>query len=358
MGGSGASKSGPGPMLFAFIAVCAGLLGGLAAFFLADQLSSPSSGTLEPIPQAEVDDSPPADGSVAQVAELVLPTVVSLEVVTGPSQASGSGFIIRSDGYIMTNNHVVANALQGGEITVVFNDGSRARAELVGRSVSYDIAVVRVDRENLPTSALGNSDNAAVGDSAIAIGSPLGLSGTVTTGIVSALDRPVTAGGQDEASFISAIQTDAAINPGNSGGPLLNAQGEVIGINSAIASLASGFGEVGSIGLGFAIPVNQAKRISEEIIATGTSTTPVIGVQLDLRYVGPGGRVDEVVPGGPADDAGIESGDVIVAVDGEPVQDSTELVIAIRANAPGDIITVEVEGKGELDVTLDGSEDI
>jgi putative serine protease PepD len=201
---------------------------------------------------------------------------------------------------------------------------------------------------------LGSSGGLQVGDTAIAIGSPLGLTGTVTSGIVSALNRPVTAGGQGEGSYINAIQTDAAINPGNSGGPLVNGLGQVIGVNSAIATLGIG-GTSGSIGLGFAIPIDTAKRIAEEIIATGTSSTPVIGVRLDMNYTGSGARIEGVNPGGPAEAAGVREGDVVTKVDGRVVEDATALIVAIRAKAPGDALTLTIDRDGEeqdLTVTL------
>ena len=341
-----------------FAGLLAGIVGGAGTFWALDAVSGANGGAPVELPQAGVVDSPPADGSVAAVAQTVLPTVVSMRVSGSGSEASGSGFVIRSDGYILTNNHVIADAADGGRIEVTLHDGRALAGELVGRNISYDLAVVRIDATGLPTSSLGNSENVAVGDTAIAIGAPLGLTQTVTQGIISALDRPVTAGGQGEFSYINAIQTDAAINPGNSGGPLLNGAGEVIGVNSAIASIVNSAGEAGSIGLGFAIPINQAKRISEEIIATGASQTPVIGVTLDLSYGGPGARVREATPGGPAAGAGIRGGDIIVAVDGQRVADSTELVVAIRTNAPGDTITLTLDDGEEVTLTLDGTEDL
>jgi putative serine protease PepD len=202
---------------------------------------------------------------------------------------------------------------------------------------------------------LGNSDGVVVGDLAIAIGSPLGLDGTVTAGIVSALNRPVTAGGQGSTSFINAIQTDAAINPGNSGGALVNAAGEVVGVNSAIATLGDGTGQSGSIGLGFAIPINQVKRIGEELINTGSSTKPIIGVSLDQSYQGDGARVQEVTAGGPAEAAGLEAGDVIVEFDGQPVADATSLIVDIRSMQPGDEVSLSVQRGGsteDLTITL------
>jgi putative serine protease PepD len=201
--------------------------------------------------------------------------------------------------------------------------------------------------------SMGVSRDLKVGQSVIAIGSPLGLQGTVTTGIVSALDRPVTAGeSQGDTSFINAIQTDAAINPGNSGGPLINASGEVIGVNSAIASMGSSAGQAGSIGLGFAIPIDTVKRISNELIKNGSASTPVIGVQLDTGYTGDGAKVGEVTSGGAAEAAGMQSGDVITKIDGKKVADSTALVVAIRSNAPGDTITLTVVRDGDEVIQL------
>ncbi|MGD9956908.1 MAG: S1C family serine protease, partial [Candidatus Nanopelagicales bacterium] len=246
--------------------------------------------------------------------------------------------------YILTNNHVVEGAAGGGSLTVRFQDGWTVPAKIVGRDTSYDLAVIKVERTGLPVATLGNSDGIVVGDSTIAVGSPLGLEGTVTAGIVSALNRPVTAGGSGSNSFINAIQTDAAINPGNSGGPLLDAEGKVIGVNSAIASLgASNGGQSGSIGLGFAIPINQAKRVAEEIISTGVSSHPIIGVSVDSRYTGVGAKVQDVTAGGPAEAAGIKAGDVIVDVNGRAVSDSTELIVAIRTYTPGEKITLGIQ---------------
>lgn len=301
---------------------------------------------------------------VARIAAEVLPSVVSIEVSTPAGNGTGSGFVLREDGHILTNNHVVSAAAGGGRIVVVFADGTQSEATIVGRTPEYDLAVIRVDRTGLAPLALADSDDVVVGDPVVAIGAPLGLQGTVTTGIVSALNRPVSAGDQNETAFINAIQTDAAINPGNSGGPLVNAAGEVVGINSAIAQ-SPGLGQTGgSIGLGFAIPSNQARRTAEELIATGEATYPVIGVLLDQRYTGEGVQVatepqqDQrpVTPGGPADRAGIRPGDVITAIDGRPVTEADELIVAIRARAPGDAVTLTVrtgDSEREVRVVLD-----
>lgn len=308
------------------------------------------------------------DGSVAAIAADVLPSTVYIEVVNVAQGSTGSGFVLREDGYIVTNQHVIAPARDGGgEITVVFSDGSEEDAEIVGVSTDYDLAVLEVDRDDLQPLVLGDSDQLLVGEPVVAIGAPLGLEGTVTSGIVSALNRPVSVPGEEAATFINAIQTDAAINPGNSGGPLVNAAGEVIGVNSAIATTATS-GQGGSVGLGFAIPSSQVRRTTEQLIETGQATYPVIGALLDTTYRGEGVQVvtednatdaPAITPGGPAEAAGLESGDVIVAIDGEPVTSPDELIVRIRARAPGDVITLTVrEGDQdtELEVTLGETE--
>ncbi len=293
-----------------------------------------------------------APDSVAGLAAVVLPSVVAIQVTSGTGTSTGSGIVLRADGYLLTNNHVIAEAATtDAAITVLFADGTQERATLVGRTADYDLAVIKVARTGLTPLVLGDSDQVVVGDPVIAIGAPLGLQGTVTSGIVSAKNRPVSAGSTTDTAFINAIQTDAAINPGNSGGPLINAAGEVIGINSAIAQPpGSTGGSAGSIGLGFAIPSNQARRTAEQLIETGKATYPIIGVLLDRLYTGEGVRVGSestsgpaaVTKGGPADLAGIVAGDVILAIDGRPVTDPDELVVAIRAKAPGDAVLLRV----------------
>lgn len=330
-------------------ALVVGLIAGLTGYLVGQGVDEARGGVpaqVVPLPQASGDTSPREDGSIAAIAESVLPSVVSILVDGASESGSGSGFVIRQDGFIVTNNHVVDLAADGGDIEVVFADGDRAQATIVGRNPSYDLAVLKVNRDGLPAVSLGDSEAVKVGDAAIAIGAPLGLDGTVTLGIVSALDRPVTAGDDGTGtSYINAIQTDAAINPGNSGGPLLDGRGSVIGVNSAIATVALGR-DAGNIGLGFAIPVNSAKRIVEELIATGRSSTPIIGVTLDMTYDGGGARVREVTSGGPSDDAGLQVGDVIRSVNGRTIEDGTELVVAVRAYAPGDTITIAYERNG------------
>jgi putative serine protease PepD len=309
---------------------------------------------------------------VAGVVRRVLPSVVTIKVAGGQTADTGSGFVLHSSGYVVTNNHVVAAAASSGTITVVFADGKSSKAKIVGRDSSYDLAVIKVERTGVPELTLGESKGVVVGDPVIAVGAPLGLQGSVTTGIVSALNRPVTAGeDRSESSFINAIQTDAAINPGNSGGPLVDGAGEVIGVNSAIAQLPNGSllgGQAGSIGVGFAIPSDQVRITAEQLISTGKAVHPVIGVLLDQRYTGEGVQVAKsetngqapITPGGPADQAGIKPGDVITAIDGQPATDSDEFVVAIRAHAPGDTITLTVrtgDKERSVRVTLQGSSD-
>lgn len=315
------------------------------------------------LPQASADRTGRAPGSIAGIAARALPGVVTIHVRGGSDQGTGTGFVLDKEGRILTNNHVVEPAGSGGEISVTFNGGQTAKATVVGRDSSYDLAVIKVSGvSGLSPLALGNSDSVRVGDSVIAIGAPFDLAGTVTTGIISAKERPITAGGhkQDgsDVSYVDALQTDAPINPGNSGGPLMDSEARVIGINSAIRSAGDssdlGGGQGGSIGLGFAIPINQAKRVAEELINTGKATHPVIGVTLDMEYTGDGARVNTkgakgpaVTPGGPGDAAGIRSGDVIKKVDGVPVRSGQELIVKIRSHRPGDRLTLTVERDGQ-----------
>lgn len=344
-------------LIAALTSLIVGAVAGLGGYVIGREVDSAASGgqsAVQSLPQASAESPVRAPDSIAGIVTSVLPSVVSIIAEGKAESGSGSGFVLRSDGYILTNNHVVSLVKNGGDITVVFSNGDEVPGKVVGTNVSYDLAVIKVDRDDLPPIALGNSKAARVGDAVIAIGAPLGLEGTVTSGIVSAVDRVVTAGGTDDLSYINAIQTDAAINPGNSGGPLLDAAGRVIGINSAIASLATN-GEPGSIGLGFAIPVNSAKRIAEELIATGASSTPAIGVSLDTSYSDRGAKVREVTSGGPSEKAGLEVGDVITRVGERLINDATELVVAVRSYAPGDEVEVvfERDGKGRtIKITL------
>ncbi len=340
------------------VALLAGGVGGWAGYLLATRHSD--SVTVDGASLG----APPATSvrraadSVAGVASRALPSVVQIKVVTAEGDASGSGFVIDETGLIVTNSHVVATADASG-IVVVFSDNTTTKARLVGRSGSYDLAVLKVGARNLRPMPLGNSDSVVVGDAVIAVGSPLGLSGTVTSGIVSAKNRPVTAGERsaDDSSYINAIQTDAAINPGNSGGPLVNLTGEVIGVNSAIATVGASAlgGASGNIGVGFAIPINQVRRTAEQIIKTGSAQFPIIGASLDSTFDGDGARIapkpesdgtPAVRRGGPADRAGLKAGDIIVAINGAPVPGSRELIVAIRAKRPGDSVRLTVTRAG------------
>lgn len=295
----------------------------------------------------------PAD-SVAGIAARVLPSVVSIEAKDADGVSTGSGFVISSDGYILTNNHVVATAVaSNGAITVRLQDGSSYSATVIGRESSYDLAVLRISNHSLTALQFGDSDKVAVGDSVLAIGSPLGLSGTVTLGIISAKNRAVTAGeNANENSFINALQTDAAINPGNSGGPLVDATGAVIGVNSAIATVGAITGsQAGSIGLGFAIPINQARKTAEQLIKTGKATHPVIGVSVDMNYTGVGAQVstksDAIMAGGPAAKVGLKPGDVITKFGDRIITTAEELIVAVRAHDVGDSVDLTYTRNGK-----------
>lgn len=287
-----------------------------------------------------------ADGlSVKAVAAAATPSVVSIKVTSTTGNGTGSGSIIRTSAtssYILTNNHVVDDAAAGGTILVEFNNGDTAPATIVGQDAVYDLAVIQVKVGNLPVIAFGDSSKLSIGDPVVAIGSPLGLASTVTSGIVSALNRPITTGNIGTESYIDAIQTDAAINPGNSGGALLDSLGRMVGVNSAIATLTSG-GTSGSIGLGFSIPINEAKRIANELIATGKSTRPVLGVSFDGAYTGAGARIAKITVGEGAEAAGIPAGAIIRAIDGFRISDSVSCIVRIRSYAPGDVISVTVD---------------
>ena len=286
-----------------------------------------------------------APDSIAALAARVIPAVVSISVTGSSGSGTGSGFFLDSNGYILTNNHVVEAAATRGTITVELSNGRKYGAKLIGRDNSYDLAVLKIDVTSAPTLQLGNSDLAQVGDSVIAIGSPLGLSGTVTSGIISSKNRAVTTGnGSGESSFINALQTDAAINPGNSGGPLVDSTGAVIGVNSAIATLGSS-SQTGSIGLGFAIPINQAKKTAEQLIKTGFATYPIMGISVDTRFTGTGAQISTdgagVTPAGPADKAGLKAGDIITTLDGIEINNSDELIVAIRSKSVGDKVKIK-----------------
>ncbi|MGQ5665811.1 S1C family serine protease [Streptomyces sp. ECR2.10] len=341
------------------IAVVSGGIGGVAGAWV--ERARPEDGVrLQPgrVPAGRAPDS------VAGIAARALPSVVTLHV-SGTDQAdTGTGFVLDTQGHILTNNHVVAPAgSTGGDVSVTFTSGDTVKAKIVGRDSGYDLAVVQVHGvHGLAPLPLGNSDDVRVGDPVVAIGSPYDLADTVTSGIISAKERPITAGGEkgdgSDVSYVDALQTDAPINPGNSGGPLLDSRARVIGINSAIRSADGSTdpqnGQAGSIGLGFAIPVNQARRVAEELIEDGHATHPVIGVTLDMAYTGDGARIDSrsadggpaVRAGGPGDRAGLAAGDVITEVDGQRVHTAEELIVKIRAHRPGDRLRLTVRRDG------------
>jgi len=284
--------------------------------------------------------------NIKSIAQLVSPSVVSIKVTAPSGSESGSGSIYQSNqsiSYVITNNHVIDSAANSGTIEVELNNGDIFPATIVGRNSEYDLAVISIRKGNLPEIPIGDSSSIAIGDAVVAFGSPLGLSGTVTSGIVSALNRPVTTGSSNAESFMDAIQTDAAINPGNSGGPLVDSQGRAVGVNSAIATLGSAFGTNGSIGLGFSIPFNQAKRIVDELIATGKSTKPFLGVRFDPAYTGPGLRISEITLNSAAEKVGLTVGTIVRSIDGFKVNDAVSAIVRIRSKSPGDQIIVVVE---------------
>ncbi|MEV6331454.1 trypsin-like peptidase domain-containing protein [Streptomyces sp. NPDC051909] len=303
-------------------------------------------------------------GTVAAVAAKALPSVVTIQAKSGGSEGeggTGTGFVYDKEGHIVTNNHVVASAAEGGTLSATFSNGKTYDAEVVGRAEGYDVAVIKLKNapSNLTPLPLGDSDKVAVGDSTIAIGAPFGLSNTVTTGIISAKNRPVASGdgGGGKNSYMSALQTDASINPGNSGGPLLDASGAVIGINSAIQSAGSGFGQsqAGSIGLGFAIPVNQAKNVAEQLIKTGKPVYPVIGATVNMQDRGEGaviadsgsGGTPSLTPDGPAAKAGLKPGDVITGFGDRQIDSGPTLISEIWTHKPGDSVKITYERNGK-----------
>ena len=345
-GGIGAVASTP---TTSSISACADKRTG--ALFLSATGTCPTNRTLIQIGGSAMD--------AKAIASLVTPTVVSISVSASAGSGTGSGSIYKSSAsgsYIVTNNHVIEDAATGGTIKVEFTNGDQVSATIVGRDPMYDIAVLFIKTGNLPTIAIGDSSKVSVGDPVLAIGSPLGLASTVTSGIISALNRPVTTGNVGSESYVNAIQTDAAINPGNSGGALVDAKGRIIGVNSAIATLSSG-GVGGSIGLGFSIPINEAKRVIDEIIATGKSTRPLMGVEIDGTFTGIGALLRAIVPGGAANKAGIPVGSVIRSIDGMRISNADAAIVKIRSYAPGSTITVVVDlpsngGSRTFQVTL------
>lgn len=337
----------------AVLALVLGLTGGAIAGAL--MTGDSPAGSVFSVQRRTAAPLPADNGSIAAVAAKVLPSTVQIVAeYNGKDQgATGSGFVLDKEGHIITNNHVVAQADEDdGPIEVIDQDGNHMKAAVVGRSTVYDIAVLRVRKaKDLTPAAIGSADQIRVGETVVAIGSPLGLSSSVTSGIVSAVDRPVTTGeGENDNSYINAVQTDAAINPGNSGGPLVNLQGQVVGVNSAIASLGSqmaGSDQSGNIGVGFAIPIEQVQVTTAQILRTGKAQYPIIGANVRGTQKLDGATVEEITPGMPAADADLKVGDVIRKVDGKPVTGSIDLVVAIRTHVPGEKVTLTVERKGK-----------
>ncbi|QSR25683.1 peptidase S1 [Nocardioides aromaticivorans] len=347
-----------------------GFLGALGYDKLADDdVSGPgyADGGLSDV---DLEDAAPlaAPGSVADVAKAVLPSTVQIlaEYDGQEAGATGSGWVLDGNGHIVTNNHVVADAAKdNGPIVVIDHDRNRYDAEVVGRSPVYDLAILFVKKhDDLKPAKLGYSAKLQVGEPVVALGSPLGLPDTVTSGIVSYLHRPVTTGSTaDDSSYIDAVQTDAAINPGNSGGPLVNQKGEVIGVNSAIATAGGGSvdKEAGNIGVGFAIPVEQVRITADQILKSGKAQYPVIGAKVKTGGLptGEGAELDEIIAKSPAQAAGLKKGDLITHVNGVRVTDGISLIVAIRTYQPGQTIEFTVErGSDEqkVKVTLNGED--
>ncbi|WP_193613584.1 S1C family serine protease [Nocardioides lijunqiniae] len=339
-------------------------VGGAAAFNAYDDDGAGASSSATPDrTTSQVADTPDSDapaGSVEEVASSVLPSVVKLDVSGGQGAGSGSGIILSSDGQILTNNHVVELAGDDGRITVSFNDGTKASAEVLGTDPLTDTAVIQAqDVSGLTPATIGESDNLDVGEEVVAIGSPYGLESTVTSGIVSALNRPVDVGsdGEGNSTTYPAIQTDAAINPGNSGGALADMDGNVVGINSSIRSASNGSGEAGSIGLGFAIPIDSVLPIVEQMADGETPTHAKLGVSVqDVAdatgaEVTEGAQIGDVSDGSAAGSAGLETGDVITRVDDTVITGADSLVATIRTYRPGDEVTVAYERDGRSDTT-------
>ncbi|MFG2115028.1 S1C family serine protease [Streptomyces sp. NPDC048718] len=352
-------------------ALVAGGIGGGVGYWAANQRDGGPGGSTT----ISAGDSPSSfkrdPGTVAAVAAKALPSVVTISAKSGGREGeggTGTGFVYDREGHIVTNNHVVASAANGGTLSATFSNGKTYAAEVVGRAQGYDVAVLKL--KNAPSGLtpipLGDSDKVAVGDSTIAIGAPFGLSNTVTTGIISAKNRPVASGDGSggKNSYMSALQTDASINPGNSGGPLLDASGAVIGINSAIQSAGSGFGQsqAGSIGLGFAIPVNQARNVAEQLIKTGKPVYPVIGATVNMQDQLDGGAgaviaeegsggTPAISPDGPAAKAGLKGGDTIVAFGGRPIDNGRTLIGEIWTHQPGDKVEITYKRDGKTSTT-------
>lgn len=327
-----------------------------------DNAAATDSSLSQQVPSPVVSNVQPVSGGVEAVANKLLPSVVSILSISSSQSGEGSGVILSPDGLILTNNHVIAGAT---DLTVKFNDGHTATAKVIGADATDDLAVIKASGvSGLTVATFGSSAKVKVGQQVVAVGSPLGLSATVTSGIVSALNRPVrtaaeqsqqqTGSASSQNTVLNAIQTDAAINPGNSGGALVDMSGAVVGINSAIASLSSGSGQSGSIGVGFAIPIDQARRIAQEILNTGHANHAVLGASVgdapDSSAADPtkaaqaglsvGAKVASLVKGGGAEAAGLQAGDVITKIADTPVGSADALIATVRSSAPGGKVAI------------------
>ena len=351
--------------LLAATAIVAGAIGGGIGAAVGNN-SDNSSGSTTVSTSVDPKALSRAPGSIAGIAAKALPSVVTISASNSQESGTGTGFVYDTQGHILTNNHVVAPSDNGGKLSVKFSDGTSYPATIVGRASGYDVAVIKIDgtpKKPLVPLALGDSDQVAVGDTTIAIGAPFGLSGTVTSGIISAKNRPVASGDETGAqtSYMNALQTDASINPGNSGGPLMNSSGQVIGIDSAIQSTgqSDSGAQSGSIGLGFAIPINQAKWVAEQLIKTGQPIYPIIGVLRDDSYQGDGAKIAaspvqgqaDITPGGPADKAGLKPGDIITEFGGVSVDSGPTLVSEIWSHHPGDVVSITYTRDGKSHTT-------
>jgi putative serine protease PepD len=349
--------------VIAACAVCAvvgGVIGGVIANAINSPSSSSASGAATTGQNASTNSSQPTDSvcDVTQVAKEVLPSVVTISAKGATGAGTGSGEVIKSDGYILTNNHVIAPAADGGSIEVLFSDGKTATATLTGRDPLTDVAVIKVNETGLPAITVGKSSTLVVGQPVVALGAPLGLSSTVTSGIVSALGRTIQVPGENSSNalLLNAIQTDAAINPGNSGGALVNCDGDFVGIPSAGASVPSSSGESsgGNIGLGFAIPSDTAISLANEIISTGRvshaylgiAATPVPPAATASNGVSPGLYITAIDPTGPAQAAGLRQGDIITTIDGQPATSTDQIVTLTLTKKPGDKVDLGYQRDG------------
>ncbi|GAA5142639.1 trypsin-like peptidase domain-containing protein [Pseudonocardia adelaidensis] len=350
-GGSASPRRGTLIALALVAMLLSGAIGGVVGHSLAGSGRGGSIGVLgEPLPSPDEAAAPTTP--VEAVAARVLPSVVQLRVEGPTATGEGSAMVLSTDGLLLTNNHVVEEAAESGTVTAVFQDGTTAAALIVGRDPSSDVAVIRAQNlSGLTPVELGNSDSVRVGQQVVAFGAPLGLGGTVTTGIISAVDRAVNVGeetGANTPTVLNALQTDAAINPGNSGGPLVDMEGRVVGINSAIATTGA---QGGSIGVGFSIPINQARRVAEELERTGRASRAVLGVTVadDPRQAG--AIIRGVTPGGAAEQAGIHEGDVVLRFGDQRISTGTDLQAAVSSRAPGEVVEVQL-GDRTVQATL------